>query len=110
MSGNLHYGVISANGTSGDLRAKLSAVRSVRPAKMTLERVSLDLTRAEAIVLFDWLSRFNDAEQREFVDQAEQRVLWDLEAMLESNLSEPFDPRYAELLAEARAKVRDQAE
>ncbi len=74
------------------------------------DRVSVELSREEAIVFLDWLSRFNKLEQRCFEDQAEQRVLWSIETMLESNLAEPFDPRYAELLAQARAKVRDSGE
>ena len=60
-------------------------------------------------MLFEWLSRFNKAEGA-FEDQAEQRVLWDIEGMLESTLVEPFDPKYDELLAAARAKVRDPQE
>ncbi len=71
------------------------------------DRISLQLSREEALVFFEWLSRFNKLEQRGFEDQAEQRVLWNIKAMLESNLAEPFNPRYAELLAQARAKVRD---
>jgi hypothetical protein len=74
------------------------------------DSVSLELSREEALVLFEWLSRFNKLEQRGFEHQAEQRVLWNIEAMLESNLAEPFDPGYGEILAQARAKVRDLGE
>jgi hypothetical protein len=74
---------------------------------MEERKVTLSLSREEALVLFEWLSRFNKEENHEFEDQAEQRVLWDIEAMLESDLVEPLDPKYDELLAKARAKVRD---
>lgn len=77
---------------------------------MAEEKVRLELTREEALVLFEWLSRFDEAANAAFEDQAEQRVLWDVEAMLESALVEPLDPRYRELLARARAKVRDRDE
>ena len=71
------------------------------------QKVTLQLSREEAVVLFEWLRRFSKADHQGFEDQAEQRVLWDLEAMLESELVEPFDSKYDELLAAARAKVRD---
>lgn len=76
---------------------------------MTGEReaaVTLGLTSDEALVLFEWLARFNNGVG-EFEDQAEQRVLWDLEAMLEKALVAPLRADYAELLATAREKVRD---
>jgi hypothetical protein len=75
-------------------------------AMMAQEKVRLELSRDEALVLFEWLARFNKADGRDFEDQAEQRVLWDMEAKLESVLVEPFDPKYSELLAQARARVR----
>ncbi len=77
---------------------------------MANDKVRLEFSREEAIVFFEWLSRFNKVEDAGFEDQAEQRVLWDIEAMLESNLAEPFGPNYEERLAAARAKVRDPRE
>ena len=74
---------------------------------MESNKINLELSREEALVLFDWLSRFNKDGDAKFEDQAEQRVLWDVEGMLESALVEPFDPKYDELLARARARVRD---
>jgi hypothetical protein len=75
---------------------------------MTLapDSVEIALSNDEALVLFEWLARFN-AEEREFEDQAEQRVLWDLEAVLETRVPELFSPNYAVRVAEARARVRD---
>ncbi len=74
---------------------------------MTERKVTLDLSADEALVFFDWLRRFNQTEPKAFEDQAEQRVLWDMEAMLESALVEPFDTKYDEVLACARARIRD---
>ncbi len=71
-----------------------------------LENIELPLTPDEALVLFAWLGRFNNSDH-EFEDQAEQRVLWNLEAMLESELVEPFRSDYLELVAAARGRVRD---
>jgi hypothetical protein len=74
------------------------------------EHVTLNLTRDEAIVFFEWLARFNAEEGRQFEDQAEQRVLWNLEASLESTLVEPLEPDYAQILVAARSRVRDPSE
>ena len=41
-------------------------------------------------------------------DQAEQRVLWDMSACIERMLVEPFDGNYHQLVADARAAVRDE--
>lgn len=68
----------------------------------------LELTNDEAIILLDWLSRFNEKENQDsFKDQAEERVLWDMEASLEKIINETFDVNYVELLSKAREKVRD---
>lgn len=77
---------------------------------MSQSKVCLELSPDEALVLFDWLCRINDAESQQFEDQAEQRVLWNLEAMLESALPEILHPRYEDLLTAARSRVRDPEE
>ena len=69
--------------------------------------IQLTLSSDEALVFFEWLSRFNEKPQQAFEDQAEQRVLWDIEAMLQKQLVEPFASDYRELLEQARARVRD---
>ena len=74
--------------------------------------VNLKLTKAEALVLFDWLHRI-DAEasssQLGQIDQAEQRVLWDFTACLERVLPELFRPDYGDVIAVAHLEVRDSA-
>lgn len=60
----------------------------------------------EALILFDLLHRWEDdkhvgAPQH----KAEQVALWNLSALLERELSEPFDSRYSELVSEARTRV-----
>jgi len=70
----------------------------------------LVLSRDEALVFFEWLTRFNAEPGKVFEDQAEQRVLWNLEAILESTLSEPFEPAYDSRLAAARSRLRDSSE
>lgn len=75
---------------------------------MAEEKITLKLSNDEALVLFAWLHRFNQSESKALEDQAEPRVLWDIEAMLESALVEPFDAKYDELLAAAQARVREE--
>ena len=62
----------------------------------------------DSIVMLVWLARFNTAEHNSvFEDQAEQRVLYDLEAVLEGSVSETFENDYELILSKARNKIRD---
>ena len=70
--------------------------------------VIIELTVSEALVLFEYISRCHEQKSLVFEDQAEQRVMWNLEGILESALAEPFRPDYDELLEVARAAVRDE--
>ncbi|MGD7708307.1 hypothetical protein [Microlunatus sp. Y2014] len=75
---------------------------------MSADEVSVGLSRDQALVLFEWLARTGAGDQpASFEDQAEQRVLWDLEAALEKVLTEPFKSDYRERLEVARSRVRD---
>jgi hypothetical protein len=75
---------------------------------MQSKSVKIELTSDAALVLYDWLTRLNQREETDFVDQAEERVLFDLEAMLEKVLVAPLHSDYAALLAQARSHVRDE--
>ncbi len=69
------------------------------------EKVFIELSKAEALVLFDLLGRFDKDEKLIMENQAEERVLWNIHCSLEKVLVEPFSPDYAKLLAEARNQV-----
>jgi hypothetical protein len=78
---------------------------------MSNQKVNIELNKEEAIVLFEFLGRFNEIEDsNRFEDQAEERVLWDIECILEKELSEPFRADYQEILKKARENVRDEKE
>ena len=78
---------------------------------MTTEKINIELSKEEAIVLFEFLGKFNENDDlSRFEDQAEQRVLWDIECILEKELSEPFQADYQEIVKKARDKVRDEKE
>jgi hypothetical protein len=69
----------------------------------------LALTQAEMLVLFDWLARSSDqGSPVTDLHEAEQRVLWDLEAALEGALTAPFKDDYGTLLDAARREVLGQ--
>jgi hypothetical protein len=70
-------------------------------------KIAIELSNKEALVLFEFLNRFDEEDAYPFADQAEQRVLWVLEGMLEKQLVEILSPHYDKLLAEAREQVRD---
>ena len=71
------------------------------------ETVPVVLSKAQALVLFEFLSRFSERQQLDIRDQAEQRVLWDILADLESALPEPLAGDYEEHLQRARDSIRD---
>lgn len=71
------------------------------------ENIQLEISRDEAIILFEFLSRFSDDENLEIIDQAEKRVLWNMLSDLEKILAEPFTENYAEMLEKARENVRE---
>ena len=64
----------------------------------------------EALVLFEFLSRFSEEGRLTIEHQAEQRVLWGLCAVLETQLVEPFRSDYDQLLRNARDLVADPRE
>ena len=74
-----------------------------------MSKMNIKLTKNEALVLFEFLSRFNEAEQNViFEDKAEEKILWLINAQLEKQLVEPFMPNYRDILDKARKEIRDQ--
>ena len=72
---------------------------------MNGDRIDLPLTKAEALVLFEWLSNLDASTSAPPEGSPEQKVLWQVEALLERVLPEPLDPKYLELLEQARRTV-----
>jgi hypothetical protein len=71
------------------------------------EAVHLKLSNDMALVLFEFLHRFDDERSLIIADQAEERALWNLHGLLQKQLVEIFDPNYCELLTAARDRLRD---
>ena len=74
---------------------------------MSDAKLRIELSQDEALVLFDFLSRFDADDDLRVEDRAEEVVLWRMLAVLEKSLVEPFMPEYRSLLLEARGRVRD---
>ena len=74
---------------------------------MNADKITIQLTKNEAIVLFNFLSNFSNSEKLEIEHQSEERVLWNLCCDLEKILVEPFQENYKEILEVARESVKD---
>ena len=71
------------------------------------EKVKIELSKEEAIVLFEYLARVNenDALDKTFEHKAEQRVIWNLEATFEKVLAEPFKSDYKKIVDDAKKAI-----
>ena len=67
--------------------------------------IELRLPKDEALVLFDWLSRFNQGNSNS-TDEVEKLILANLEAIFEKLLVEPFAENYYDLIDLAKASIR----
>lgn len=66
---------------------------------------SIQLKSEEALVFIEFLLRFRDKEELSIAHVAETNVLWDVCALLESQVPELVDPAYNEKLERARQAV-----
>lgn len=73
---------------------------------MKQDKVNITLDKDEALVLFEFLSRYSDTDKITFEDQAEQVALWNLQCLLESTLVEPFQKNYNQIIQKARDNIR----
>jgi hypothetical protein len=65
--------------------------------------VTIRITKNEALVLFAYLSRLNEqTSTKDFEHQADQIVLWNIEAVLEAELPEVLQHDYLEVIQNAR--------
>jgi hypothetical protein len=77
-------------------------------SKQSKDGIKIEFSKDEAIVLFDWISRINEGEATNLrLDQAEMRILWDLEASFEKVINEIFAEDYNKIVAQAKQRVQD---
>ncbi|HYQ93083.1 MAG TPA: hypothetical protein VES89_13660 [Candidatus Competibacteraceae bacterium] len=68
--------------------------------------LTITMTRAEALVLFEFLARYDESEKLDIQDPAEEFALWQVHGAFERVLVEPFEADYRERLEAARETVR----
>jgi len=71
--------------------------------------VAIQLTSDEALVLFEFASRFTNNDSLTVEHPAERAAIWCLTAAREKLLVEPLRPDYLELLAAAQERLVEQA-
>lgn len=67
--------------------------------------VSLELSKSEALVLVDLLIRYTKNEKFTIEHEADNQIMYDLCAMLESQVPELLESNYKEKLNVARSVV-----
>ena len=65
----------------------------------------LKLNGDEVLVFFEWIVKFN--KDNELSDKAEQKILSNLECLLESALEEPFMEDYKDIINQAKRYIID---
>ncbi len=76
---------------------------------MSDETVKIELTKDEALVLFEWLAKQSRADCPIAIDSVEQFALDCLLGKFEKNLVEPFNPNFLSILNDARKSLSEQA-
>ena len=80
------------------------------------ESVKISLSKAEALVLLEFLGRTSDSNRIRLKetepgvqspDSAEWRALWNLECVLEKSLAEVFSPDYTKIIEDAKSSLTD---
>jgi hypothetical protein len=74
---------------------------------MEQKTISVNFSRAEALVLFELLARVDQAKVLPVEHPSERTILWVLEGQLEKQLQEVLAQNYKELLEQARQEVID---
>ena len=67
--------------------------------------IQVELSRDEALVLFELLARFEDTSELKLKSNAEFVAVSALAASLQSTLVEPFDPEYKGIVAQASERL-----
>ena len=69
-------------------------------------KLKIELSKDEALVIFDWLYRLIETEKKTSTKlSAEYQALANLEALLERQLAEPFCLNYQQIIEDARSRI-----
>jgi hypothetical protein len=81
----------------------------MKPDETPADDMTIRLTKDEALVLFDWVHRAEAEDPARIAVEhpAERRALWNLSALLESQLAEPFSSEWRDIVESARERLSD---
>ena len=65
----------------------------------------IKITKDDALILFEMLSRFDEDETLSIEHQSETQMLWNISSTLEKQLTEPFEKNYRQILQAARDRL-----
>ncbi len=69
------------------------------------QNITITLSHDEALVLFEFFSRFDDSDDFTLRHTAEYLAFMRMSAQLDKSLVEPFQPQYQDLLRAARDRI-----
>ncbi len=72
------------------------------------DEIKIEITKDEALVLFEFLSRYSDTDKLAIEHQSEQRVLWSLNCIFEKTINEAYSSDYKKSLESARNRLQDE--
>ena len=70
-----------------------------------MSKYTLEISEDEALVLFDYFSRFDESDDLSFRHPAEYLALQRLAGQIDRTTSAMFKPDYAQLLSAARERI-----
>jgi hypothetical protein len=70
-----------------------------------MDDISLLLKHEEALVLFEWLTLLDDNGDSDLCDEAQQKVLWKVEGLLEKLLPDVVMEDYKERTEEGKRQA-----
>ena len=72
------------------------------------EFIKIPFDKDEALVLLEWISKYNNGSQETKLAPEEEYVLFALECELEKNINEVFSPNYESIVKQARMNIISQ--
>ncbi len=69
--------------------------------------LTIKLKKDEALVIFEYLSKFQKSSEFDKLDGSKKHSLLQILGQLEKNLVEPFNPNYKGLLESSKQKLRE---
>lgn len=72
-----------------------------------MSKISIEISKEDAIVLFEFFERFGEKQEMYFVHPAEYLSLMKVSAQIDKSTSAMFKENYGEILKDARAKIAE---